>query len=460
MAGLPDSSSSRSQNVGFDCEFVNKPPQQFQTDCPICHLVLREPFLVNCCGYSFCKVCIEKVKLKDVDQASCPCCKEGLDIFPNKGLQRSLYGFKVYCSNKKFGCKWIGELGQLDGHLLNVAPQRGRQQNGCQFVKVSCSYCSNSFLRSTVKTHEGNECLKRPYRCEYCDFESTYGEVTTSHWSECRLFPTPCPNRCGLTLQRQNLKNHITTECPETVVECDFKRFGCDRRLARKDVRAHVNDNFSSHIGQLAQMVVRLEAENQQLKRQLECLKINTPTTALCLVMSNVERYKREGKPWISPSFYTQGYKLRLQVYVNDHGNDGSLCTTIFACLMQGKFDDELDWPFRGTIVVELITENGRVMYTDRIIHESKRVTVGSIGGYGRGVTAVHDGLVKNVKNDCLYFRIPAVQLSMHWWTNKANIIITVPNQPHTNCESIVYTCIYLLSIFIHYVTTREYSCV
>ena len=47
---------------GFECEFTEKPPKAVQSECPVCLLVLREPYQAMCCGYSFCKVCIEKIK--------------------------------------------------------------------------------------------------------------------------------------------------------------------------------------------------------------------------------------------------------------------------------------------------------------------------------------------------------------------------------------------------------------
>ena len=42
---------------GYDCEFIER-PKELQTDCPICLVVLREPFRVTCCGYSFCQTCV------------------------------------------------------------------------------------------------------------------------------------------------------------------------------------------------------------------------------------------------------------------------------------------------------------------------------------------------------------------------------------------------------------------
>ena len=43
------SMASSEQHGGYDCEFVER-PQELQADCPICMVVLREPFQVTCCG--------------------------------------------------------------------------------------------------------------------------------------------------------------------------------------------------------------------------------------------------------------------------------------------------------------------------------------------------------------------------------------------------------------------------
>ena len=413
MASLPNVELHQLPSVGFDCEFIEKPPKEFQSKCPVCLLILRDPHIVSCCGYSFCHVCIHKIK---TNKGSCPCCNEdNFEFFPNKGLKRSLCEFEIGCSYQTDGCEWTGNLGQLESHLNSYCnSQKTRSLEGCQYVYIKCSYCYKSFLRSEINNHEKNDCLMRPYVCLHCNsFESTYGEVTTSHWADCGFFPTPC--KCGEILQRQLIDDHVANVCPETIVECDFKRFGCGVRLSRKDMQTHVGENLASHIGELARRMVRLEAENKHLMRELECLQISTPRTALNLIMDNLDQHKRKGSPWNSPSFYTQGYKLRLQVYVNDHDENGSLCTTIFVCLMQGKFDESLKWTFKAVVCVELLKEeNGRyvVLYSAKIAHESRRVTTEN-DPFGRGVTAVHPNLMQHVRHNRLYFRIPAVQLSI-----------------------------------------------
>jgi hypothetical protein len=215
-----------------------------------------------------------------------------------------------------------------------------------------------------------------------------------------------------VTLERQLVDEHIANDCPKTIVDCDFKHFGCDVKLPRREISAHISESLALHMRPMLQVVARLEAENRQLKEEVARLHISTPTTVLNLTMNNLEKYIKEGTPWVSPSFYVQGYKLRLQVYVSNDGNSDNICTTIFVCMMMGRLDERLKWPFQGTVVVELLKESGGVVYTAKIYHEGQRITTGTIS-FGKGVSHVHTNLKKYVKNDRLHFRIPAVQLAI-----------------------------------------------
>ena len=48
---------------GYDCEFVEAPAAAFQTECPICLQVLKEPCVISCpCGQKICHECIEVIK--------------------------------------------------------------------------------------------------------------------------------------------------------------------------------------------------------------------------------------------------------------------------------------------------------------------------------------------------------------------------------------------------------------
>ena len=246
---------------GFDCEFTEEPPKYLQSHCPICLLVLCEPFQVTCCGKSFCRWCIQQIS---TGGTPCPTCNEArFDSFQNKGLQQPLYGFRVFCSNKESGCDWQGELGQLDQHL-NVNPDKDKQFQGCPHTEVNCLYCNESHPRHEIEHHQTSQYAERPSTCSLCEeYESTYTDVVTNHSPVCKCRPVECPNSCGTNnLQHQHLEEHVSTQCPLTYVECEFSDAGCDVKVYRKDLPSHLGENMVTHMSLLAR-------ENRKLKQQL-----------------------------------------------------------------------------------------------------------------------------------------------------------------------------------------------
>ena len=64
------------QDGELDFEYVEVPPKSVQHECPVCLHVLKEPHQITCCGYSFCKEYIQRVK--DASNACPTCNSEGL----------------------------------------------------------------------------------------------------------------------------------------------------------------------------------------------------------------------------------------------------------------------------------------------------------------------------------------------------------------------------------------------
>ena len=251
------------KRTGCECEFVEPPPKQLQSECPICLQILLEPYIVDCCGYSFCAACIERV---DKDGKPCPHCNQpGYTTLVNKGLKRTLNEFRVYCSHRLSGCEWEGELGKLDEHL-NSDPLPERQLEGCPFAVIECPHCKEGVHRYKIAGHQLERCPQRPYTCEYCaEYKSTFEDVAHSHWPECKCFLLPCPNECtpsGSGLQRQDLDLHVKEECPLTVVQCELHHAGCKVALPRKDMADHIKNDSIAHIYLLA-------AENHRLSKRL-----------------------------------------------------------------------------------------------------------------------------------------------------------------------------------------------
>ena len=404
---------AKKRQMGFDCEFVDHPPEMLQVECPVCLLVLCEPHQVTCCGYEFCRVCIERIR---TDKQPCPTCKQtDFSVFPDIRLQCSLYEFCVWCSHKTDGCEWSGKLGQLEKHL-NESPKLGQQFIGCEFVKVECHHCCKLFQRCYVKVHQIEECIRRPFSCDYCgNYGSDFEDVTLKHWPVCAFYPVPCPSKCGACPERQNLDNHMSKDCPLTVVNCDFCYAGCEVQLPHKDLPAHLAENLVAHTSLMAtynrskvqemdqqiaqlteelrgnkQSIIRLEKENKVLKQTLldkmntiaqlqkDMLKrevaLNEELTQLKarqeelqpftdfpieFIMTEFEKHKQAGDHWYSEPFYTHlhGYKACLRVDANGWDDGKGTHISVWAHLMWGEFDDLLKWPFRGDITVQMINQ-------------------------------------------------------------------------------------------------------
>lgn len=87
--------------------------------------------------------------------------------------------------------------------------------------------------------------------------------------------------------------------------------------------------------------------------------------------MDNFNSHLNEKTYYISPSFYThqKGYKMCIRVYPNgyDACEGTHLCAVTF--LMIGDHDDELQFPFRGSITLQILNQisNGKEGNYERI---------------------------------------------------------------------------------------------
>lgn len=490
---------------GYECIFVKDPPDHLQTECSICLCVLREPYLVDCCGNSFCRSCIEPIK---ADDKSCPLCNvQFTTCIPDKRLQRTLNELQVYCSHKETGCEWMGKLCNLCQHL-NVEPQsEGDRQSGCLFASIDCMFCGEMFQRQEIEKHETDKCSQRPYICEYCaDYRSTYEDVTSNHWQVCPSRPVPCPNECGVFGPRSQLhEDHLEKECPLEVIDCTFMFAGCGERLPRKDMSDHITENVTIHTSLLAsnqqQQVERLNSRVRELELQLEQSKIEVTelqkANQLLLTklevehkeqiatigkeirkaqdqrlkghlgtlrqeikktqdqtkeevyekvyekikqmerrivkdihshvglvpfnftMSDFEQKKNSDTSWFGPSFYThpRGYKMCLNIDANGWGDGKSSHVAVFLYMMQGEYDGELKWPFRGHITIQLLNQLSNEGHHTRTTEITDRVDDSVAGQVKEGERAeagwgfhqfIQHGCLqpKYLRNDCLMFCI------------------------------------------------------
>ena len=327
------------RNGGFDCEFETK-PKELQSECSVCLLILREPHLTSCCGYSFCQGCIEQIKATTTDPV-CPLCKSEFSILPNKWLKRELYQQRVYCSHKKEGCDWVGPLGQLDKHLSCDA-ETSNVTNGCGFVPVKCRNCSASILRKEHQIHVSTLCDNRPFSCDYCSgYNSTYVDVVHNHWPQCPCHPVECVNKCGKQTVRKDLRRHISNECPLTSIQCEF----CLTKVLRGKMHEHLMLNLTTHIllmvNPLHEKLDKAEEEICLLTYENQHLRDNVEDEIRKLTLENrhqQDSVKEEICKLTNENWHVQKEKICKLIHENRHLQDN----VERLCLRADKNEEEI----------------------------------------------------------------------------------------------------------------------
>jgi len=77
-------------------------------------------------------------------------------------------------------------------------------------------------------------------------------------------------------MERQILEHHLSKECPLAMVEYSFSYAGCEVKLPRKELSAHVKENPHRHVSLLATYSQKLGAENVEKGKHISLRNIST----------------------------------------------------------------------------------------------------------------------------------------------------------------------------------------
>ena len=247
--------SNGSDPSGYKYEFKDKIPEDFL--CQRCKHVAREPNLTSCCTESFCKDCISPYIH---DNQHCPSCGDkDFVIFLNKKIQKKIQSMLLYCPMKSHGCEWTGRLEQLESHM-------DVQSGDCLYVDVECpSHCHQRVQKRNFQNHLSWECPLREYTCPHCNFKASYKIISEDHLEVCSYLPVQCPNRCGVTCEREDLEDHMKI-CDKEELECCFSHAGCQGRFLREDEERHMEKNTKKHLSLMATAMLKISTEMEKSK--------------------------------------------------------------------------------------------------------------------------------------------------------------------------------------------------
>ena len=276
--------------VGYACEFVDTIPKELQTECSICLHILRDPHMVDCCGYRFCKACIERVL---AEFNSCPLCNHRQPkAIADRQLSRTLREKRVRCSHKGKGCKWVGELYTLDDHLDAT---RRVDAGQCKFKLTWCRFCSLKLRYDELENHE-SKCHRKTITCEYCNIFQCLWHELPQHWDNCSLYPVICLKGCGAKITRASLEKHYKNWCPLSIVECEFAYAGCKVRVQRKHMKTHLDEAVKDHLDALVKSFssMKIAYQNEQALKEGYLVRLEETEEDLEETRRDLEVVERE----------------------------------------------------------------------------------------------------------------------------------------------------------------------
>lgn len=204
--------------------------------CPLCQGIILDP-VVDPCAHIYCRTCILSHLSRD---KTCPINNILLD---EHGLNRLevvngiLEKQMVRCKNRDFYCDWVGKLSELFTHL-NVLCRR-------QLLDCTNKGCEVKIFREDLECHL-ELCDWRIVNCLDCQISIPYVEVPP-HQDLCPKYKLCCIQQCGTMIEREQMGNHVASECTNTVVNCPFVVLGCNNRVPRGELNEYMDRNRNSH---------------------------------------------------------------------------------------------------------------------------------------------------------------------------------------------------------------------
>ena len=261
--------------------------------------------------------------------------------FPIKDCNNH-YDFRVYCTHKSNGCKWTGELRELDNHL-NSDPPADKSLQGCPYTLINC-----------------------PLNCAEC-VKGVYRKDMKAHIND-RLFNKVVMQNAQIESLKQQLQG-ISTQFEIELEKIKEGKESLEQRMTE----------LETTVSELRVENRKLDMQNKKLEKELKLkqavvgppdlsISKQSPATSATymykpqgseFIMTDFNEYQMDGEEWFSPHFYTHsnGYKMCLRVNPSGSGPGKGTHLSVYVFLMRGEFDDQLKWPFGGEITVKLVDQ-------------------------------------------------------------------------------------------------------
>ncbi|CAH3023646.1 unnamed protein product [Porites evermanni] len=214
--------------------------------CSYCQLLLREAMQTSC-GHFYCQSCLGNL-IQDQLSGVMVCLVDQKhlqknEVFPDNFMRREVFALVVFCTFMEDGCKWKGEVRNLEAHT-----------NGCEFLKLPCVHpeCGVLVKKADLPEHLENECLYRLVKCPLCHASIVFIRMTQHQENECPAYPVVCDKCNKVGIPRGKLADHqnpIVGDCEEVQGPCPFSQIGCSKTeiLNQREKREHLTQEIVRH---------------------------------------------------------------------------------------------------------------------------------------------------------------------------------------------------------------------
>ena len=295
------------------------------------------------------------------------CVGEKVESLPMMKARKKIPELKVNCPLATKGCKWNATLSEASQHL-----------DVCQEFLIKCKYdCGVIIKRCELNNHCNNECVNREVSCEHCRSMIVYKELS-QHFKECPEFPLLCQNNCATSLKRKQIDSHIETDCPNTVVECRYERFGCKQVVKRCEMEEHKKTNETKHLEMTTLLAMdkieKLEEKNHQMLNIIEKQSATIESLSYPVVLRDTikGRYK-----WINFGFYSMPeYSndfswrfINLKLIFGKHSRENIFVSIIM--VYNKIMSPQIKWPFEGRFkltIIDRVNTNNSLVYESAVV--------------------------------------------------------------------------------------------
>ena len=352
--------------------------------------------------------------------------------------------------------------------------QHMRKHKGeCPKRPFDCRYCGYQSTHEVIVNEHHPVCDKYPINCpnecyldDYDDDDDYYYEtrmpiergMLQDHLDKCPLQLVECEfshvgckeklHRCDLAQHLSDSSVHHTALSSKMIYESVLKTIEeKDRQLQEKDAQLAKKDNelketIQQKDRQLQEKDRKLHQKDRQLEekdkklhlllsevRQLREQHIDLKHlvgnihekvygVVLSVTMEDFSHKYKHRHQWFSPPYFTDllGYKMCFEVDFKCHRT--SLCINSY--MMSGPYDNDLEWPFEGQVIVRLLNQLGDHHHYDYVFDYEDMTEGGRVIGDKQGDYLItqskylpldklnHKSHIncQYLKDDCLKFKV------------------------------------------------------